>query len=246
MDQIIEIKMKLIDDLNLLCLTVSQWERLSLEMGINPLDIFGVSFNNLEKGQALVDRVIQLGRHNSLIETAKRVCHQYVSSFDEVQGNRPRIGRLDNKIAIKLGELYKELLLKLDESEINETDKNASDEETKDFTEFKEKLREKAKFSPSNRILAIESKNENTVLKRKAKKLGYSKYEEINKKIRSYYNMRILVNYPPDRFNADQRLSFLVNELFEFLPEELQEEEAIDYLYGLIFDTTFKCYIFNE
>ncbi|MDH2363469.1 hypothetical protein [Priestia megaterium] len=248
MDYTLEVKGKLCDDLIDLSLSIAQWDRLAVEMQINPSNIFGANFTNLDKAQALVDRVCQLGTHNELISCANKICKEYGAVPNSVSLHKSKIGKLDNRIAAKLGELYEELLSKLKEEETKETVSEDSDEEVEetDYTEFKEKLMKKAKFSPSNYNFAIESKNENTVLKRKAKKLGYSKYEEINKKIRNYYNMRILVNYPPDKFNADQRLSYLVNELYEFLPEYLQDDEAIEYLYGLIFDTTFRCFIFNE
>jgi hypothetical protein len=232
-------------------LTDIQCNALCRSLDIETGDIFSVNQTPNQKIDALVTKVIQLGIHEELLVQVERI-----KSSDERVDNhlsythQLKISRLDTLTAKRFGILYQELLSSLDtkkRTEQNEVEKDKDDEkEKKDFIDFVNKLKNKARFSESNQTLGIDSKNENAVLKRKAQKLGYENYGEINTKVRNYYNNRILVVFPPDHNRADFRLKMLVEELFESLPDHLQDEKALDYLYGIIFDTMSQCLIFNE
>ncbi|MFK9118344.1 hypothetical protein ABEI56_05015 [Peribacillus castrilensis] len=234
----------IIDQVLSLGITESQWGTLSRRLNIEPTAVFSERFTSPERAEALVNKAVQLGKHQQLIEFAKELLTLAIHHHDDLLN----ISSLDTKIALKFGELYKELLYKLDEANRYTPNAQVANEPllAEDFTDFKDKLKNKAHFSKSNQKLGIDSKNENTVLKRKARKLGYDKYGEINKRVRNYYNRRILTEYPPNTYNADFRLKVLVDELFVFLPEEFQDEEALDHLNGIVFDTTSQCWIFNE
>lgn len=242
---------EIIEELLTLALNAEQWKALARRSGINPLEVFGENYNNPQKADALVERAMQFDKEENLINIAKDLSCAAVIVDEQSNSNRTTFSKLDTQLAIKLGELYQELLVKLNEAEeeYEEEEFSGANDNVDDgnkIIEFKRKLRDVAEFSPSNCIHAIDSKNENTVLKRKAKKLGFDKYEELIKKMRNYYNKRILSRYPPNLYNADKRLEIMIDELFEFLPANFQDDDAIDYLNGIIFDTTFQCKIFNE
>jgi hypothetical protein len=246
-------KQEMIDKLIALSFSPFQWNELARKYDINPNDIYAEKATNPEKSEAIVNKICQIQEHQNFIACAKELCQSTVQKIPVEIAIRNNLSKLDTAVSIKFGNLYKELLEKIELAEsINGDedvveDNNVLEAEERQFVDFKDKLENKAKFSKSNRELAIERKNDNTVLKRKAQKLGFGQYEEINNRIRHIYNNRILTNYPSHIFNADNRLSIILNELFDYLPPEFQEDdEAIDYLYGMIFDTTFKCFIFNE
>ncbi|REE84559.1 hypothetical protein A8990_11494 [Paenibacillus taihuensis] len=243
------IKQDLIDELISLSLNTTQWNSLARNYYINPADIYSEKSTNPEKAEALVERICQLGAQENLITTAKGIIYQ---NTEFVPALGEKLSKLDYKVALKFGNLYKELLQKIEEAESNPDtynfdENNDENEDHRKIIKFQDKLENRAKFSESNRELAIEKRNENSVLRRKAQKLGFGKYEDLTKRIRHIYNNRILPICPPKNYSADYRLTIILNELFEYLPIDYQEDdEAEDYLYGMIFETMFQCFIFNE
>lgn len=219
------------------------WRGLARNINQNPEDVFPDGSTNPDKADAIVSTAVRYGKSADLSSAISRLR----SNFQDVK--QAGISKLDNHIAIQLAGLYSELLRQLDTiNAIDEADLDQLSGNVEDFTEFHEKLRDKAKFSPSVQVLAVDSKNDNSVLKRKAKKLGTdSNFKLLNKKVQVFYFKRILVNYPPNEYPADFRLNELAEQLFSILPNEFQQRDDIsDQIYGVIFDATFQCLIFNE
>lgn len=220
------------------------WRSLARSINQNPEDIFGEGHNNPQRADALVTCAVRYGVSLELGFEIEKMRSK------NAQFGTTNISKLDAHIAIQLSKLYSVLLEKLDE--INAIEEPATPNLSKgmveDFTDFHDKLKNRAKFSPTNQALAVRSKNDNGVLKRKAKKLGFEDhFVLLSEKIQKFYSKRILGRFPPDEYNADYRLNELVNELFNILPQEFQHREDIeDQIYGVIFDTTFQCLIFNE
>jgi len=238
---------EMIDSLVALSLNSDQCRTLSRRIGIEPSSIFADSDTNYRKIEALVERARQLGIEETLSSKANELCSKTNLQKTKTIGETNTFSKLDTAMAIKFGELYNELLLKIgDNGGPSFKKKGGQSKIPQDLIDFEVKLKDIAKFSPSNCVLGVDSKNNNSVLKRKAKKLGYNKYEEIIIQIIDYYSKRILTQYPPSTYNADKRLDIMAEELFEFLPENLQDADAPRYLNGLIFDTTSQCKIFNE
>ncbi|KYG93731.1 hypothetical protein ABEW24_06395 [Paenibacillus jamilae] len=235
---------QLIQSLCEMNLQVYDWRCLARSIDQNPEDVFGEGTTNPQKADSIVTTAVRYGTSLELTFEIERLR----SNSARLGSNR--LSKLDTQIAFQLSNLYSVLLEQLDSiNAIEESDTSTSDKSVaEDFTKFHDKLKNKAKFSPSNQTLAVRSKNDNGVLKRKAKKLGFDDhFVLLNQKVQKFYSKRILVRFPPDQYNADYRLNELVNELFNILPEEYQVREDIeDQIYGVIFDTTFQCYIFNE
>ncbi|MFE0556216.1 hypothetical protein ACFW1P_09865 [Paenibacillus sp. NPDC058910] len=219
------------------------WRGLARNINQNPEDVFPDGSTNPDKADAIVSTAVRYGKSADLFSAMSRL------RSDTQDVKQVGISKLDNQIAIQLAGLYSELLRQLDTiNDIDEADLDQLSGNVEDFTEFHEKLREKAKFSPSVQILAVDSKNDNSVLKRKAKKLGTdANFKLLNRKIQVFYSKRILVKFPPNEYSADFRFNELVEQLFSILPEEFQQRDDItDQIFGVIFDATFQCLIFNE
>lgn len=233
----------IIDQLIQMNLIHNEWNRLARSIDQLPENVYAPGTTNPDKAESIVAEAVRQGMTNRL---SSAISELRLPSAQLHHG----ASKLDTQIAFQVGKLYSALLKQLDAiSVVNDIDTSVADNaSTEDFTEFHEKLRDKAKFSIDNQKLAVDSKNDNSVLKRKASKLGFDdQFNSLNKKVRVFYSTRILANFPPQKYNADVRLNQLVDALFSILPDEFQtRDDILDHIYGVIFDATFQCLIFNE
>lgn len=227
---------QLIQKLISLKLVDAQFNSLTRSIGIEPSTIFSNHFTNVEKAEVLVNRANQLGCYKELeYELDNNLFTPYTTI--------PTSTVFDNNLAFDFGLLYEELLtsIPIESNHITPTNNSGFFE----HIEFRAKLRFKAKFKPSTRKTAIIYKNDNSVLQRKAQKLGFNSYYEIEIKVSQLYQ-EILARFPVEDFPAEVRLSILLNNLFGSLPESLRTPKTTSYLYGIIFGTAAQCLIFNE
>lgn len=218
-------------------LSESQFNSLARVLGEYPQNIYPASSNNEEKANIIVTRANQKGRCDLLESELSNMI-----SFNQI-ALVPKT--LNNQLAIAFGKLYEDLLNSLEtfDGEVEEETEDSSDDE---HIEFRVKLEKKARFSESTRELAVFHKNDNSVLQRKAKKLGYKSYNKIELKVRQLYQS-VLAEFPTEQYSAEKRLNELLNKLYSFLTEEYKENlETTDHLYGIIFGTASRCLIFNE
>ncbi|PAD93583.1 hypothetical protein [Shouchella clausii] len=207
-----------------------------------PQNIYPKSSNNEDKANIIVTRANQ-----------KEKCHlikSELSSFFSIQSNNLYPKTLDNQIALSFGKLYEDLLRAIESEDIGHLEEFIHQDkiiENKDnHTEFKVKLEKKAQFTESTRELAFIHKNDNSVMQRKAKKLGYKSYSNMEIKVGQLYQS-VLTEYPVGQYPAERRLRELLHKLYSFLPEKHQDKvDTTDYLYGIIFGTASRCLIFNE
>lgn len=211
-----------------------------------PQNIYPKFSNNEEKANIIVARANQ-----------KEQCHLIeleLNSLFSTHLNYLYPKTLDNQIALAFGKLYEDLLKSIESVDIGNLEENINQDNTsgeKDSkesnpTKFKVKLEKKAKFAESTRELAIIHKNDNLVMQRKARKLGFKSYNNIEIKVGQLYQS-VLIEYPVGKYPAEKRLSELLNKLYSFLPEIHKDKlETTDYLYGIIFGTASRCLIFNE
>ncbi|ARU62934.1 hypothetical protein CBW65_19570 [Tumebacillus avium] len=200
-----------------------------------PSDIYPVICTRKQALDLLVERAAQTNSCEKLLENVELL-------LPSTQSNQFLKRPLEIKNAQEFGEIFEELINRIENIDLDE----GSPVGANDFTEFETKLKVKAKFSPSMQSYAKLSKMENSVLQRTAKKLGFSKYPKIKKKVMRIY-LNLLASYPSDQFTADQRYKILLNVLFEILSKDTQSiDEVEERLAGIIFDTTYDCLIFNE
>lgn len=215
-------------------LSESQYNRLARLLGEYPQNIYPGSSNNEEKANMIVTRANQ-----------KEQCDLIERELPNMISFNPTARSLNSQLAIAFGRLYEDLLKSL-ESMPDDTEEDIEDNSVDEHTEFREKLKKKARFSESTRELAIFHKNDNSVIQRKAKKLGYKSYVKIELKVRQLYQS-VLAEYPAEQYSAERRLSELLNKLYSFLSDEYKENfDTTDHLYGIIFGTASRCLIFNE
>lgn len=235
---------RMISELIVLNLQKHQWNMLALKINEFPQNIYPNNFINPEAAYILVERAMQKGLCNELMcEIDKYKNSPTVEVVQETQMKNSN-NSLDTHITRKFGKMFEELLNALEkyQGEYEDNDKLDSEE----FTRFIYKLEHKARFPESIRLDAINLKNENTVLQRKASKLGFVKYQNLKQRVKQLYN-RILARYPYTQYSAEYRLNVLVDELYSILPEEYQDmDDTIENLQGIVFDTTYSCLIFNE
>jgi len=208
-----------------------------------PQNIFPNFSNNEDKANLIVTRANQTEK-----------CHLIESKLDSLfltHSNNLYPKTLDNQLAIVFGRLYEDLLKSIESADFGNVDESINQIDTNDnkgasHTEFTVKLEEKAKFTESTRVLAIIHKNDNSVMQRKARKLGYKSYNSIEIKVGQLYQT-VLTEYPVEQYSAEKRLRELLNKLYSFLPEIYKDKiDTTDHLYGIIFGTASSCLIFNE
>lgn len=227
---------QLIQKLISLKLEDAQFNSLSRSIGIDPASVFSIYHTNIEKAERLVNRANQLGCYKQLeFELDNNLFKNYTTI--------PTNPILDNNLAFDFGLLYEELLRSIprDSNQLHTTNNSRFFE----HIEFRAKLRFRAKFNVSLRKTAIIYKNDNSVLQRKAQKLGFNSYREIDIKVSQLYQ-EVLIDFPVGTFSAEIRLNNLFNRLLYSLPESQRNEKASNYLYGIIFGTAAQCLIFNE
>ncbi|MNH47123.1 hypothetical protein D3C79_1102030 [compost metagenome] len=63
-----------------------------------------------------------------------------------------------------------------------------------------------------------------------------------------YLYFRVCDEFPADSYTADFRFERLLELLYAQLPPHIREhfDESLEHLTGVIFDTAYDCYIFNE
>ncbi|MFS1516399.1 hypothetical protein V1503_07805 [Bacillus sp. SCS-151] len=218
-------------------LNESQFNALARVLGEYPQNIYPSLSNNELKANIIVTRANQKEKCN-LIEKEIDI----MISFKQ---DKVTTRSLNNQLAIAFGKLYEDLLNSLEalDDDVEVENEGSSDDE---HTEFRVKLKNKARFSESTSELAVFHKNDNSVMQRKAKKLGYKSYNKIELKVRQLYQS-VLAEFPVEEYSAEKRLSDLLNKLYSFLTEEYKESlDTSDHLYGIIFGTASRCLIFNE
>ncbi|AQS43102.1 hypothetical protein LSG23_03450 [Bacillus velezensis] len=215
-------------------LSESHYNSLARLLGEYPQNIYPGSSNNEEKANMIVTRANQ-----------KEQCDLIERELSNMISFNPTARSLNSQLAIAFGRLYEDLLKSL-ESMTDDTEEDIKENSVNEHTEFREKLKKKARFSESTRELAIFHKNDNSVIQRKAKKLGYKSYVKIELKVRQLYQS-VLAEFPAEQYSAERRLSELLNKLYSFLSDEYKENfDTTDHLYGIIFGTASRCLIFNE
>lgn len=231
---------QLIDRLINLKLTETQFNKLARCIDEYPQNIFSIHYTNEQKAEAIVSRANQKCNFHLIEEELNNMFIPPTSSINTTD--------FDTYLAFDFGRLYQDLLNSLETVEVTDQVNKEGFLNT-DFIrhiEFKAKLRFKAKFKPSTRKLGIEHKNDNTVLQRKAQKLGFQSYREIDIKVGQLYQ-EILIEYPVETFSPEKRLNELMSKLRLFIPEEQRNNRyTTNYLYGIIFGTVAQCLIFNE
>lgn len=224
-------------------LSEEQFNQLARRIDEYPVNIYSSQFNNEQRADALVKRANQIGKCNLIEEGLDIMFLKPLQPVNETS--------IQTYLAFDFGRLYKDLLLALEKIELTEKEDYEGKEgffngEFVKHIEFKVKLKYKAKFKESTRRLGILHKNDNSVLQRKAKKLGFQSYREIDTKVSQLYQ-EIMVEYPVDTFSPEKRLNELLKKLMSFLPEEQRNSiNVTNYLYGIIFGTAAQCLIFNE
>lgn len=221
-------------------LTETQFNHLARSIGLFPQDIFSNQFTNEQRAEVLVSRANQMGYCDLIEEQLDKMFATHTSSTNAIA--------INTYLAFEFGRLYQDLLNSLEKVEVidKEKDKGPYKDGFFKYIEFKSKLMFRAKFKPSTRKLAIQHKNDNSVLQRKARKLGFQSYHEIDIKVSHLYQ-EVLIEYPVEKFPPEKRLNALLNKLYLHLPEKYRNNDnTTNYLYGIIFGTTAQCLIFNE
>ncbi|MBG9611829.1 hypothetical protein [Bacillus cereus] len=230
---------RLVDRLISLKLTENQFNQLARSINEFPENIFSKQFTNEQRADVLVSRANQKGNYHLIEDELERM---FLPSTRLINATS-----VDTYLAFDFGRLYQELLKSLETIELIEKEEEGIlNSNFVKHIEFKVKLRYKAKFQASTRKLGLKHKNDNSVLQRKAQKLGYQSYREIDDKVSQLYQ-EIMIEYPVGSFPPEKRLNELLKKLCEFIPEEYRNSRnTTDYLYGIIFGTTAQCLIFNE
>ncbi|WP_045521369.1 hypothetical protein [Neobacillus niacini] len=230
----------LVERLIQLKLSEKQFNELARCIGEYPQNIFSNQYTNEQKAEAIVSRANQKGNYHLIDEELKKMFIPPTASINTTG--------INTYLAIGFGKLYQDLLSSLEKVEVTDNGQSEGfpNGSFVKHMEFKAKLRFKAKFKPSTRKLGIEQKNDNSVLQRKAKKLGFQSYRDIDIKVSQLYQ-EVLIEYPVEKFSPEMRLNELLKKLYLFLPEEHRKNiNTTNYLYGIVFGTTAQCLIFNE
>lgn len=232
---------QLVDKLINMSLSEIQFNKLARCIDVYPQNIFSNQYTNEQKAEALVSRANQKGNFHLIEEELEKILIPPTSGINAT-------GIINTYLAFDFGRLYQDLLNSLEKVEVTEKEQSEGfiNGSLVRHIEFKAKLRFKAKFKPSTRKLAIVHKNDNSVLQRKARKLGFESYRDIDIKVSQLYQ-EVLIEYPVEKFSPEKRLNELLNKLYLFLPEDHRSNNnTTNYLYGIIFGTTAQCFIFNE
>lgn len=235
-------KQQIIDSICRMHPTFDQIERVCRRiLNEHPYDVYSTQSTISQAISALVDRAVQKGITNvELLTEFESTIHR---NIDGTSVSKP----LDVDLANQFGKMFTALIHALENMSPEELEKYTADIDTADMTDFRDKLENKAKFSKDKQELAMRSRTEISVLQRMAKKLGYLQYNKLKKKV-MYLYFRLCSEYPADKYNADFRFERLLEHLYAQLPSHIREsfDESLDHLTGVIFDTTYDCYIFNE
>ncbi|CAM4399733.1 hypothetical protein U9M73_11505 [Paenibacillus phoenicis] len=234
-------KQLIIDKIHKMNPTPEQIERVCrVVLEEHPNDVYPQRSTTFQALSAIVDRSVQKGVTSKLIEEFEVSIHQ---NGNKSSGIRP----IDTDLANQFGKVFTSLLQALEQMDDAELEQYTADIDSADMTEFKDKLENKAKFSKDRQEHAMRSRTEISVLQRLAKKLGYRKYNNLKKKVMFLY-FRICDNYPVSQYTADFRFERLLEHLYAQLPPQIREyyDECLEQITGVIFDTTYDCYIFNE
>lgn len=236
-------KQQLIDMIHRMQPTIDQLARVCrLVVEEQPNDVYPLNATITQAISALVDRATQKGATDLLLpEFTNTINKRTIDVVHTV--SKP----LDVDLASQFGNMFTALLNVLENMNVNEIDKYTSEMDASEITDFKDKLENRAKFSKDKQMLALRSRTEIAVLQRMARKLGYSHYNKLKKKV-MYLYFRISNEYPVQQYKADIRFERLLEHLYEQLPVDKRTsfDESLDHLTGVIFDTAYDCYIFNE
>ncbi|OBR65616.1 hypothetical protein A7K91_13610 [Paenibacillus oryzae] len=234
-------KQLIIDKIQEMCPTTEQLERVCrVVLKEHPHDVYPQRSTTIQAINALVDRSVQKSVTSSLVAEFELTIQRTINDGSEF---RP----IDADLANQFGNMFTSLLKALEQMDDSELEQYTADIDSADMTEFKDKLANKAKFSKDKQEHALRSRTEISVLHRLAKKLGYRKYNMLKKKV-MYLYFRICDSYPANQFPADYRFERLLEHLYAQLPAQIREyyDECLEQITGVIFDTTYDCYIFNE
>lgn len=206
-----------------------------------PHDVYPLNSTIIQALSALVDRAAQKGTLESLVAEFHSTI--FMATEPPLIIKKP----LDADLANQFGSMFTTLLHALEQMTEGELEQYSADIDTADMTNFEDKLENKAKFSKDKRELAFRSRRKISVLQRMAKKLGYPKYNKLKKRV-MYLYFRLCSEYPAEHYRADFRFEKLLEHLYEQLPAHIREhfDESLEHLTGVIFDTAYDCYIFNE
>lgn len=236
-------KQRIIDSVHQMKPSYDQIEKVCRAViGEQPNDVYSRHATTIQAISSVVDRAAQLGLTDKLLPVFRTVILD-----SPIERYSPAVKPLDIDLATQFGNMFTALLDALGSMSEEELDKFTADIDTADMTDFKDKIENRAKFSKDKQELAMRSRTEISVLQRIAKKLGYSQYNKLKKKV-MYLYFRICSEYPAHQYNADYRLERLLEHLYEQLPPTIREkfDESLDHLTGVIFDTAYDCYIFND
>ncbi|MCH1642743.1 hypothetical protein MJ257_21835 [Paenibacillus timonensis] len=234
-------KQSIIDTIHAMCPTFEQMARVCrVILQEPPNDVYPQHSTTLQALNAMVDRSVQKGVASDLITEFESTIHR-VGSANSIF--RP----IDADLAIQFGDMFTSLLQTLEQMDDSELEQYTAEIDRADMTDFKDKLENKAKFSKDKQEHAMRSRVEISVLQRLAKKLGYRKYNKLKRKVMFLY-FRICDTYPASQYTADFRYERLFEYLYAQLPTQVRSyyDDCLEQITGVIFDTTYDCYIFNE
>lgn len=234
-------KQEIIDAIHRLQPTYVQIERVCRKiLKEHPHDVYPQTSTLTQAISALVDRAVQKG-------TAELLTAEFESTISRHGLEYKPVRPIDSDLGDQFGRMFTSLLQALEQLDEQELAQYTADIDKADMTDFKDKLENKAQFSKDNQVHALNSRTEISVLQRLSKKLGYSKYSKLKKKVVLLY-FRICDEYPADQYKADYRYQRLLEYMYEQLPEQIRQQydECLENLTGVIFDTAYDCYIFNE
>jgi hypothetical protein len=234
-------KQSIIDRIHEMCPTTEQIDRVCrLVLQEHPNDVYPQRSTIPQTLNALVDRSVQKG-------VASKLVAEFELTIQRTRNASSDFRPIDADLANQFGNMFTSLLQALEQMDDSELEKYTADIDSADMTKFMDKLENKAKFSKDKQEHAMRSRSEISVLQRLAKKLGYRKYNKLKRKV-MYLYFRICDNYPANQFPADFRFERLLEHLYAQLPAQIREyyDECLEQITGVIFDTTYDCYIFNE
>lgn len=212
------------------CFSKHDFLECARKLEIRSSEFYSEQTPNIDLAERFVERVCQLERENQL---------------DDYLINKNIKLNTNNRSAEAFGKLLNVMI-----EEFDKTDKfeDFKESELINPIDFEEKMREKAHLSEDLIQAGINIKPDIVVLRKKAKALNYSNYENLIQKLAKFYIHTICVKYPVETVPSSERFSRLYHEILNIIPDKLfyEIEDIETNVEGLIYETISKCLIFNK
>lgn len=201
--------------------------------GIDPREYVGHHATDKENAITLAQVAASKGEH----------------CFNLLEKNLPdRIGHtggylrpLDQKIVLKFGQLLGDLITALEEFDVEDI---PSERDATTIRRLSEKLNS-AEIRGVHANLATRCRNQISVIRRQAERLGYTGYDKVQLHVQKLFVHIVEPRFPRPDYTPWQQSQELVHIIYDHcVPDKYKDNDYIDeLLLGVVFDTVAHCVI---